>query len=190
MIQYKILLVAFAIFFIVGCENKDNVVNIEPDSDSIEQIKASIQEIDDSLKVLFDNAMHQEQFQMNHAVFYEAINRNKQLFLKFPDDPGVEQALDKISAIYLQLNHEEEAVKWRDTLLTRFPNTKHKVGLLELQMNYYDYNEHNPEKMEYYLNQLLEIEDLSAEKRAQYEFRLENIDKTFEELILMQSKDN
>lgn len=180
------------IVFIVGllllgsCGNKQES-RVKQQKITAESMKVSIQEMDDSLRVLFDKAMDSPDFNISSAVYFEAINRNKNLYLKFPEDPYVETALDKVAAIYLQLNHEEEAAKWRDTLLRKFPNTKHRDGLLELQMNYYDYNEYNPEKIAYYLNKLLESKALSAEKREQFEYRLKHVDKTFEELIELQS---
>lgn len=178
-----------ALFVLNACGNKHESA-VSQQKVTAESMKAAIQEMDDSLKVLFDKEMNTADFNISAQVYYEAINRNKNLYLKFPEDPYVETALDKVAAIYLQLNQEEKAAKWRDTLLHKFPNTKHRDGLLELQMNYYDYNEYNPEKITYYLNKLLASDKLSDEKRKQFEFRLKHVDKTFEELIEMQTNSN
>jgi hypothetical protein len=169
--------------FFACTNNQENEVKEEV---TIEGLKSSIKEMDDSLMVLMEEAVKSPEYKMNRVAYHEAINRNKEFYTQFPNDAYAEVALDKIAALYLQLNVESESVKWRDTLLNKYPNTKNKIGLLELQMNYYDFNENNPEKIKYYANQLLAIDNLSEERREQYEFRLKHIDKTFEELIELQ----
>ncbi|PWH84780.1 outer membrane protein assembly factor BamD [Brumimicrobium oceani] len=166
-----------------------NTEEIEADTKeevNLEALKTSIKEMDDSLKLLMDEAVKSPTYKMNKVAYHEAINRNKDFYHNFPEDSYAEKALSKIAALYLQIGVEEEAVKWRDTLLNNYPNTEDKIGLLELQMNYYDYNQYNKEKIQHYAERLLAIENLSDEKREQYEFRLEHIDKSFEELIELQ----
>lgn len=184
----KLIFVFGILLTFTACTNQ-NANTVSNEAPTIEGLKASIKEMDDSLKALMDEAVKSPEYKMNRVAYHEAINRNKDFYHNFPEDPYAETALDKIAALYLQLNVESESVKWRDTLLTKYPNTKNKIGLLELQMNYYDFNEYNPEKIKLYANQLLAIENLPAEKREQYEFRLKHIDKTFEELIELQLSD-
>lgn len=180
----KIFFVLITAMTFVACNNTQEKNTKE--EFTIEGLKASIKEMDDSLMVLMEAAVKSEDYKMNRVAYHEAINRNKDFYFNFPNDPFAETALSKISSLYLQINVESESVKWRDTLLTKFPNTKDKIGLLELQMNYYDFNEYDPEKIKFYAEKLLAIENLPAERREQYEFRLKYIDKTFEELIELQ----
>jgi len=180
----KIFFVLITAMTFVACNNTQE--ESAKEEFTIEGLKASIKEMDDSLMVLMEAAVKSEDYKMNRVAYHEAINRNKDFYFNFPNDPFAETALSKISSLYLQINVESESVKWRDTLLTKFPNTKDKIGLLELQMNYYDFNEYDPEKIKFYAEKLLAIENLPAEKREQYEFRLKYIDKTFEELIELQ----
>src|SRR5690554_8060270 len=184
----KIFFVLITAMTFVACNNTQE--ESAKEEFTIEGLKASIKEMDDSLMVLMEAAVKSEDYKMNRVAYHEAINRNKDFYFNFPNDPFAETALSKIAALYLQINVESESVKWRDTLLTKFPNTEDKIGLLELQMNYYDFNEHNPEKIKYYADQLLAIENLSEERREQYEFRLKHLDKTFEELIELQMSEN
>lgn len=161
--------------------------------ESVEGLKASIKEMDDSLNVLVNKVMDSSDFTIPKTVYYEAINRNKDFYFHFPEDPYAEDALEKIASMFLQLNQEERAVKWRDTLLTNFPNTKDKIGLLDLQMNYYRINDYNPEKIKFYAQKLLAIKNLPEKKREQYEFRLKHANLTFDQLIELQenrSKDS
>lgn len=182
----KIIYIFSLLLVFTSCNSNTEEVKIEKEEVTVESLKASIQEMDDSLKLLMDEAVKSPTYKMNKVAYLEAINRNKDFYQNFPEDPYAEKALSKIAALYLQIGVEEEAVKWRDTLLNNYPNTEDKIGLLELQMNYYDYNQYNKEKIQHYADRLLAIENLSDEKREQYEFRLEHIDKSFEELIELQ----
>lgn len=177
--------------FLTSCAgNAESTANQEKEVEvTPEGLKASIKEMDDSLNVLMQQARKEPNYKMNRVAYHEAINRNKDFYYHFPEHDFAPDALNKIAAIYLQLDVEEEAVKWRDTLLTKYPEVENKVGLLELQMNYYDFNEYTPEKIEYYANQLLGMEGISNDQREQYEFRLKHIDKTYEELIELQLSD-
>lgn len=180
-----ILIFGLAAVFL-SCNN----TNDKNKAKTVEDLKASIKEMDDSLNVLTDKVMQTSDFNIDKAVYYEAINRNKEFYFNFPKDPYSEVALEKIASMFLQLNQEDRAVKWRDTLLVKYPNTKSKIDLLELQMSYYDFNEYNPEKFKFYAQQLFAIKDLPMEKRERWEFRLEHIDLTFEQLIEFQANQN
>tara|TARA_B100000508_G_scaffold137355_1_gene131654 strand:- start:179778 stop:180380 length:603 start_codon:yes stop_codon:yes gene_type:complete len=173
-----------AIGFTASCgSNSDSEGDQTEQVESAEEILTSIQEIDDSLKTMIDKKMEDDSYKVDKIVYHEAINRNKKFFSMYPDHEKAESAVDKIASLYMQIGVQKEAAKWRDTLLAKFPETKNKIGLLEMQLNYYDYDQRDTEKMEYYLEELLKQENLSEEKKESYEFRLKHIDKTFEELI-------
>ncbi|WP_107037221.1 hypothetical protein [Brumimicrobium mesophilum] len=185
----KIVYILSLLTIFTAC-NSNEEVKTETEEITVDWMKASIKEMDDSLQFMMKEAMNSPSFKMNKVAYHEAINRNKEFYSLFPENDYSETAIGKVAGLYLQLNVEKEAVKWRDTLLMKYPNTKDKVGLLELQMNYYDHNDYNPEKIKHYADRLLAIENLPEEKREQYEFRLQHIDKTFEELIDFQIKEN
>lgn len=170
-----------SILFFASCsEQKQEGAN---ELDTPEKMIAYIQEMDDSLKLLVEKQMSIDTFKIDKLAYHEAINRNKAFIEKFPDHEKVEESIEKIASLYMQIGVEKEAVKWRDSLLINYPNNDMKLGLLEFQMNYYDFNEYNPEKIEYYIGELLKLENLSEEKKSDYEFRLKHIDKKFDELI-------
>ena len=181
----KNLIFIFSLMLVfLSCKNP----NEKKKKATVEDLKSGIKEMDDSLKMLVDKVMNSSDFQINRAVYYEAINRNKNFYFQFPEDPYAEVALEKIASMFLQLNQEDNAAKWRDSLLINYPNTKHKIDLLELQMSYYDFNHYDPKKYKYYAKQLLAIDSLPKEKREKCEFRLEHIDLTFDELIKLQEE--
>lgn len=155
-----------------------------------ENLLNSIQEMDDSLHALVDKRMRVDTFKIDKLVYHEAINRNKVFYKTYPDHEKAEQSLEKIASMYLQIGVESEAAKWRDSLLINYPENENKIGILEMQMNYYDYDNYDPEKIKYYANQLLELENLPEGKKEDYEFRLKHIDKTFEELIKIRMQES
>lgn len=186
-----IFFILFAtILFSCGDNSKDQNESSADEEITVEGLKMSIKKIDDSLYMLTQKKMKNPDFKIDRLVYHEGINRNKKFFETFPEDEFAETALMKIASLYFQLQIEGEAAKWRDSILMHYPNTKSKIGILEMQMSYYDFNNHNKEKLEYYLNELLSIENLSEEKRKDYEFRLKHIDKTHSELIELHNNDS
>lgn len=180
--------ILFASAFLFSC-NENDADGSENETESAEEILSSIQEIDDSLKVLIQKRMEIDTFKIDKLVYHEAINRNKKLYRLYPEHEKAEEALQNIASLYMQIGVESEAAKWRDSILLHYPNNEYKMGLLELQMNYYDYDNYDPAKIEYYIEELLKLENLSEEKRADYKFRLKHIDKTFDELIEIRMKE-
>lgn len=157
---------------------------------TVENLKERIEEIDDSLSMLTKKKMQHPDFKIDRLVYHEGINRNKKFFETFPENEFAKTALEKIASLYFQLQIEGEAAKWRDSILLHYPNTESKIALLEMQMSYYDYDNHNKEKLEYYLNELLNLENLSDQQREDYEFRLKHIDKSHSELMELHNNDS
>jgi hypothetical protein len=188
---YLILSVLLSSFLVsCGDSTKDQKDAESQDEVTVEGLKVSIEEIDDSLAMLTKQKMKNPDFKIDRLVYHEGVNRNKKFFETFPNDPYAETALEKIASLYFQLQIEGEAAKWRDSILIHYPNNKSKIGLLEMQMSYYDFNNHNKEKLEYYLNELLSLKNLSEQQRADYEFRLKHIDKTHSELMELHNNDS
>lgn len=190
-IKYLILvMVPFLTLISCGSKDEDKDQSDSKDEVTVESLKGDIVEIDDSLEMLTKKKMKEPDFKIDRLVYHEGINRNKKFFETFPEDKYAKTALEKIASLYFQLQIEGEAAKWRDSILLHYPKTESKITLLEMQMSYYDYDNYNQEKLEYYLNQLLEIDDLSDEKKKDYEFRLEHIDKKHSELIQLNNNDS
>lgn len=186
--KYLILSMLLSAVLVSCGENKEDVTST--DEITVEGLKESIKEIDDSLAMLTKQKMKNPDFKIDRLVYHEGINRNKEFFETFPEDPYAETALEKIASLYFQLQIEGEAAKWRDSILVHYPNNKSKVGLLEMQMSYYDFDNHDKEKLEYYLNELLSLENLTEQQREDYEFRLKHIDKTHAELMELHNNDS
>jgi hypothetical protein len=185
--------IAFCILFttlLMSCGDQTENPSSSKDEFTVVGLKKSIEVIDDSLSMLTKKKMKDPNFKIDRLVYHEGINRNKKLFETFPEDDYAKTALEKIASLYFQLQVEGEAAKWRDSILIHYPNTESKIALLEMQMSYYDYNNHNKEKLEYYLNRLLSLNTLTEEQRKDYEFRLEHIDKSHSELMELHNNES
>lgn len=173
----------------MGCSTDDSSEN-EIDENSADFHIARITEMDDSLNVLVDKAMNEPGFVVDKLVYKEAINRNLDFFKAFPSHEFAERALENACTQYLEIGLDELGVQWIDTLLTHFPNHPNKASYLEIQKLVYDnLHTYDPEKIKYYCEQMLAMGDeLPEEKREAITFRLENIDKNFEELIILRAE--
>lgn len=183
---WNVITIFSSLFIIIACSDSPE----SKEENTPEALLESINEMDDSLHALVDKRMRVDTFEIDKLVYHEAINRNKEFYSKYPDHEKAERSLEKIASMYLQIGIESEAAKWRDSILINYPENENKIGILEMQMNYYDYDNYDPEKIKYYTEQLLELKNLPEGKKEDYEFRLKHIDKTFEELIMIRMQEN
>lgn len=181
-----IITLCFSLLILMACNESQEI----SDEMTPESLLNSIEEMDDSLHALVDKRMRVDTFEIDKLVYHEAINRNKEFYSSFPNHEKAEQSLEKIASMYLQIGVESEAAKWRDSILINYSENENKIGILEMQMNYYDYDNYNPEKIRFYAQQLLGIKNLPEGKKEDYEFRLKHIDKTFDELILIRMQES
>lgn len=178
---YSIL---FTALFFGACTSPE--VEETTEEITVESLKASIKEIDDSLYVLMEKVLETDDFEIDRLVYHEGANRGIEFYKNFPEDEYAPYALDKVIGMYWALNIEPRTVEWLDTLITKYPEYPGLMGALERQKSVYDsFDAYNPEKIEYYTKLMLERDDLSPEKRADFELRLKHIDKPFEEFVLI-----
>ncbi|MDX1651167.1 MAG: hypothetical protein R3277_01665 [Brumimicrobium sp.] len=182
---------ALCLILVIGsCVNEEKQEGPEVKEVTPESMMSDIKEMDDSLEVLFAQRMKSDNFEIDRLVYHEAINRNKAFYMTYPDHSYAPKAAEKIASMYLQLNIEPEAIKWRDTILINYPDFERKLDILELQKAAYDnFDTYDKEKIIYYSDEMLKMEGLPEEKKKDIQFRLENIDLTFRELIKLQNPD-
>jgi hypothetical protein len=79
-----------------------------------------------------------------------------------------------------------EAAMYADTLINKYPDYINRPMVIESQYNNYDMfiKPRNIDKAKYYLELLLkEDKEMDKERRADFEYRLEYIDLTIEQLM-------
>ena len=169
---------------------EDQEVDENQDEVTVESLKSAIKEMDDSLAVLLERVIEEDDFKIERIVYHEAVSRNLEFYKTFPDHEFAPYALEKVTSMYLALKIDEKAANWRDTLIINYPDFERILDILELQKVHYDnFDVYEPEKIKKYSKMMLDNEKLSDEKREELEFRLEHIDKDFMELIKLQNPD-
>lgn len=150
--------------------------------------EALVQEVtvfEDSLKRNLIPAGSRE-VTINYAEKCLAVYRN------FPKSKEAPKYLDKAHVILSSNGLHGLAVLYADTLINKYPTYKNRPMVLQSLASAYDLFI-IPRKKElvvkYYKMLLKENPNLPKEERENVQFRLDNIDKTFEELIDLQTKE-
>lgn len=103
-----------------------------------------------------------------------------------PNDDYAPECLDKVHFIYSAKGDYVNAARYADTIISEYPNYINRLMVIESQYNNYDMfiKPRDKEKVKYYLEMLLtEDKNMSDERRAEFEYRLEFIDLTIEQLM-------
>lgn len=175
------------VFVLVACKSNGDDPNAKKE-DTVESLKERIVEIDDSLIVLFDKKMEDDEFVIDRLVYHEGINRCIDFYNTFPEDKYAPYAIEKAAGLYDALRIGQKASDWRDTLINNYPDYDRMLFILEQQKTHYDsFDAYVPDKIKIYINKMLEFDDLSEEKREQLEFRLEHIDLKFIDIARMRN---
>ena len=143
----------------------------------------SIQEFEDSLKMANVNITDPKK-----GVQY--AERCLEVAHKFPKSDEAPEYMDKAHMIFAGLGLHSRSANIADSIIKVYPRYKNRVMVLQSAATTYDMFllPRKKEKVkEYYELILKENPKLPKEQREEIEFRLKNIDLTFEELIKLQS---
>jgi hypothetical protein len=188
--SYIIFLVGFLVLGMFSCNSEKSSEQDVVSNLTVEELKDQITEIDDSLKTLFDKKMEDDEFKIDRLVYHEGINRCILFYQTFPKDDYAPYALEKAAGLYDALRISQKAADWRDTLINRYPDYDRMFFILEQQKAHYDnFDAYVPDKIELYINKMLEYDDLPDGKREELEFRLEHIDLKFMDIVRMRNPD-
>ncbi len=164
-----------------SCGNKPEV-----DKNSREALKNKITEMEDSISALQKESSET----IPNLTSIELINRLTAYYTAFPKDNYSADCLFKIHMKFSELNAEEKALAYGDTLLLSFPNYKNRDFILESMASTYDVliEPRDTSKIRYYYSLLLKENNLPKEKRDGIVNRLKNIDLDFFSYIEMKEK--
>jgi hypothetical protein len=176
-----IALIAFACGSKTNSEKKLDVV----------EMKKELALVDDSLKQEFQDAKKN-----NRMVSGDKMARTIAAYLKFyrafPKDDYAPFCLDKIQGLHMQNNNIHLSLAYSDTLLEKYPSYENRFVILESQGANYDvFEEYRDTNLvrKYYTLLLKEHKKITAEKRTDIQYRLDHLNLTFEELILLRIKE-
>ena len=167
--------------FLFSCGNNPKV-----DENSREALKNKITEMEDSISALQKESGEP----IPNLTSIELINRLTAYYSAFPKDDYAADCLSKLHMKFSELNAEEKALAYGDTLLLNFPNYKNRDFILESMASTYDVliEPRDTSKIRYYYSLLLKEKNLPKEKRDGIVNRLKYIDLDFFSYIEMKEK--
>lgn len=113
------------------------------------------------------------------------------IYKAFPKSPEAPKYLDRAHMIYTSIGSHALAVLHAEALIAEYPNYGNRQMVLQSLATSYDMFiiPRNKEKVKKYYEMLLkENPDLPAEEKESYQFRLDHLDLTYEELIILRSQ--
>lgn len=151
--------------------------NPKVDENSREALKSNITEMEDSISALQKKSSEP----IPNLTSIELINRLTAYYTAFPKDDYAADCLFKLHMKFSELNAEEKALAYGDTLLLNFPNYKNRDFILESMASAYDVliEPRDTSKVHYYYSLLLKVKNLPKEKREGIENRLKHLDIDF-----------
>jgi hypothetical protein len=148
---------------------------------SKEELKASIKQMEDSLKLLQSKDIPVENL---HRM--ELANRLKLFYESYPEDAYAPKCLDNIHMVYSGMGVHELSIAYADTLLRNYPKYENRAMILESQGSNFDIfsTPRDSAKVRYYYTLLLkEFPNLDKEKREGIKERLANNRLTFDDYL-------
>lgn len=168
-------------------EDKEDVAVYETEVPEASVLLEGIKVLEDSvLSLSMDLDGPKQMKSLTHQALVEKLLL---LYREYPEHEKAANCLDKVQMAYSSIGIHELAAKFADTLLEKYPSYEGRLLVLESQITNYDefIKPRNKEKVkEYYGMIFKDFPNLSEEKKADYQFRLDNIDLTFDELIKKQ----
>lgn len=169
----------FVIALLVGmvaCSNEPKEVTETTVIDSVKAFEDSLKSISVDVNALTDQKI---------GVAY--AEKCLEVYHRFPKSKEAPKYLDKAHIIFASLGMHGRSVALADTLIMKYPAYENRPMVLESLATAYDIylQPRKKEKVEKYYQLLLkENPNLPKEKKEDIEFRLENINLSFEELIM------
>lgn len=181
MIRFAYILLPLAfLLFLFSCGNDSATSEM-----SSEQLK--VQELESEITELSKGQYTVEEMNSKRRELIEALDG---LYHAKISDSISAQSLDKMHLSYSAMHDYVNAAHIADTLIFNYPDYPNRELVLESQANNYDMFilPRNKNKVKYYLELLLdEYPDMDEERKEGFEYRLQNIDLTMEELIMKQA---
>lgn len=173
---------------VASCGSNDS--KAENSKPTLEEVKASIKEMEDSLQYMSKD--ESRVIEVTNLTRIEYINRLRAMYAHYPENEEAPACLDKIHMVYSSMGTHPQAVAYLDTLIEKYPTYKNRAMVLESQASNYDVfiEPRDSAKVRFYYNMLLkEFPNLDKEKKAGIQKRLQHNNLTFDEYIEMLMQD-
>lgn len=183
----KLFTLVFFSFLILSCDSSKDKEH--ESSDSIMSLKEEIKKNEDKITSLSKSGDTFKQMDSCRSVLVKSLIN---FYKTNPSDEFAPVCLDRAHFSYSAERKYGLAAMYADTLLLKYPDYINRAMLLESQANAYDMLiiPRDTAKVRYY-NELLmkENPDLPKEKVSDILFRLNNLDLSIEDIMMMQLKE-
>ncbi len=181
----KIVFLSFfsVVLLAVGCTSESkSELPVQP---KLNELLVSVKQMEDSLRKSPSKGALDEKTGLLYA------EKCLKVSTFYPKSKEAPEFMDKAHVIFSTLGLFGKSVSIADSIIINYPSYKNRARVLESLASSYDVFI-QPRKKEmvkkYYSLLLKENPNMPAEQKETIEFRLKNIDLTFEELIQLQSK--
>lgn len=182
------------LYFIFGlfiaftsCKSKEVVV--DDGRPNAVAMKAKIAEMDDSLKIYFEEIMDNKRMSLPVGSIQKAIDLHYNFYIAFPKDEYAPVCLDKMHQLYLQDQSFGKSVKICDTLLKHYPDYKNRNEVYYSAATTYDYMLNDTLNAHKFYNLLLNSPKTSKALKEEIRIRLPYLGKSPEEMAEEISKE-
>lgn len=180
-------LIVLALFFsalVVSCGDSEPEVEVEA-APTVESIAEDIKMLEDSI-MRMSQAEEVHGKQMINLTRQQLHEKLKYGYLNFPESDKAPEYLAKLHMSYSAIGVDEMASRYADTLISDYVDYPDRRQIIESQIVYHSLKQpYEPKKVEELIRLVLDDKNanLSEEQVADYEYRLENIDLTMDQLI-------
>ena len=194
MIKYLFGIIAIA-SLVVSCGGEDDKKDkgdgafYSTEVPEADVLRIGIKQLEDSLMKLSQSQPGSDK--VTNLVQQACIEKLKLMYQSYPKDKDAALSLHKVSMMYSAMGVPDLSVKYADSLIQNYPKYKDRWLVLQSNAMYYDreVQPRDKEKMRYYLEKLInEYPNLDPETLEMTKSRLETIDLTFDELIVLQNQ--
>lgn len=174
------IVLLFGLSLLSGCGDKEKTAN-ESDVKSLDVMKSELKNFEDSLKLNKGIA--------NDSVAVVYAEKCLQIAEVYPKSEEAPACIDKAHVILASVGLHRRSVIIADSLVTKYPQYKNKLMVLESLASSYDIFIQPRDKdqvKKYYSMMLSEFPDMPKEQKELIEKRLKYIDLSFDDYIQLQ----
>ena len=147
-----------------------------------EDIREEITQIDDSLKLYFEEIMDNKRSELPTSTIEKAIELHYKYYERFPEDDYAATCLDKIHQLHLQKKEYGKSVQICDTLFVHYPKYDNISEVYFSAATTYDYLLMDTVNARKYYQILLDSPKTSKATKKEIAMRMPYIGKSPEEM--------
>lgn len=151
-----------------------------------DELKTTIRQMDDSLKVQYGRIMDGKAERIPDESIDQAINAHLAFYHYYPEDAYAAECLDKVHQLYMQQKAYLKSVNTCDTLIAKYPSYKNMHEVLLDAASTYDYMLRDTVNARKYYEKLLKSKKIDKNTKQAVQYRMNHMHLSLEEMISQQ----